>query len=236
HVLVVDIVDLLDAEAAHLLAAEILLLLSGNCLVAARGPLSRAARSSFGFWHGLSLRPRHPRQYGRRFRHLLSQRRLCRPGRRSRGPGRRAPRRPLIPVLLALFEALEALVNTHRQKLQDHVRYAQAAFQLLNRGRFRGELEQHIGAFPVLVNPVSQPALAPFIHFVYRGSGRGQLRPQSLYELIDLLVRRIRFYDEQLFVNPGHASSLFKPGARRLNFVMAFSTPSAIMVRTESAA
>src|ERR1019366_2340147 len=55
HVLVVDIVDLLDAEPAYLLAPEILLLLGGNRLVAARGALRRAAWSSFRFRHGLCL-------------------------------------------------------------------------------------------------------------------------------------------------------------------------------------
>src|SRR5689334_13262490 len=47
HILVVDVVDLLDAEAAYLLAPEILFLLRGDGLVAARGPLAGAAWSSF---------------------------------------------------------------------------------------------------------------------------------------------------------------------------------------------
>ena len=46
HVLVVDVVDLLDAEAAHLLAPEILLLAGRDRLVAAGGPLRRADGSS----------------------------------------------------------------------------------------------------------------------------------------------------------------------------------------------
>src|SRR5580765_4260176 len=55
-VFVVDVVDLLDAEPAHFLAPEVLLLLSGNRLVAAGGPLAAADGSSaFGFRHGLCL-------------------------------------------------------------------------------------------------------------------------------------------------------------------------------------
>ena len=46
HVLVVDVVDLLDAEAADFLAPEILLLLRGDGFVAAGGPLRGAAWSS----------------------------------------------------------------------------------------------------------------------------------------------------------------------------------------------
>src|SRR5579871_2147451 len=45
NVLVVDIVDFIDAEPAHLLAPEILLL-AAECLVAARGPLRRADGST----------------------------------------------------------------------------------------------------------------------------------------------------------------------------------------------
>ena len=49
------------------------------------------------------------------------------------------------------------------------------------------------------------------------------------------LFRHIRLNNKQLFVNP-HASSMFEPGARRLNFVMALATPSAIIESTASAA
>src|SRR5579864_2867423 len=51
HVLIVDVVDSLDAKPANLLAPEILFLLGGDGFVTAGGPLSRAAGSSFGFWH-----------------------------------------------------------------------------------------------------------------------------------------------------------------------------------------
>src|ERR1039458_1132026 len=54
-VLIVDVVDLLDAEPAHLFAPEILFLLGGNRLVAAGGTLRRAAWSSFRFRHGLCI-------------------------------------------------------------------------------------------------------------------------------------------------------------------------------------
>src|SRR4051812_13079949 len=55
HIFVVDIVDLLDAEAATLLPPEILLLLCGNRLVTAGGPLRRAAWSSSAFRHVVLL-------------------------------------------------------------------------------------------------------------------------------------------------------------------------------------
>src|ERR1035438_2468184 len=51
HIFVIDIVDLLDAEPAYFLAPEILLLLSRNRFIAARGPLRGAAWSSFRFSH-----------------------------------------------------------------------------------------------------------------------------------------------------------------------------------------
>src|SRR5882724_7059389 len=58
HVLVIDVVNLLDAESAHFLAAKVLLLLSGDGFIAARRPLPGAPRPSSGFRHGLTL-PRH---------------------------------------------------------------------------------------------------------------------------------------------------------------------------------
>src|SRR5579863_8544129 len=42
HIFVIDVIDLLHAEPAHLLAPEILLFLRGDRLVAAGGALSRA--------------------------------------------------------------------------------------------------------------------------------------------------------------------------------------------------
>src|ERR1035441_2977813 len=51
HVLVIDVVDLLDAEPAHFLAPEKLLLLGGYRFVAAGGPLRGAAWSSFELGH-----------------------------------------------------------------------------------------------------------------------------------------------------------------------------------------
>src|ERR1051326_6721957 len=65
YVLVVDIVDLLDAEAAHFLSPEVLLFLCGDGFIAAGRPLPRASRSSPGFCHGLGL-PRHT-GHGRRW-------------------------------------------------------------------------------------------------------------------------------------------------------------------------
>src|SRR5579859_1289233 len=52
-VFVIDVVDLLDAEAAHFLAPEILLLLGEHRLVATGGTLRCAAWSSSGFCHYL---------------------------------------------------------------------------------------------------------------------------------------------------------------------------------------
>src|ERR1700687_3961212 len=47
YILVIDVVDLLDAEPANFLAPEICFLLRGDGLIAARGPLTGAAWSSF---------------------------------------------------------------------------------------------------------------------------------------------------------------------------------------------
>ena len=55
HVFIVDVVDLLDAEPADFLPPEILFLLRGDGFIATRGPLARAAWSSFKFGHEISL-------------------------------------------------------------------------------------------------------------------------------------------------------------------------------------
>src|ERR1035438_1543905 len=65
-VLVVDVVNLFDAEAANLLAAKVLFFLGGDGFIAAGGPLSGAAWSTFEFWHGLILL-RHAGHDGRPF-------------------------------------------------------------------------------------------------------------------------------------------------------------------------
>src|ERR1035438_8723218 len=198
HVLVVDIVDLLDAEPAYLLAPEILLLLGGNRLVAARGTLRRAAWSSFRFRHGLCLlrqaRKGRARYWSRCwwFRHRLRQGRLCR-NRHGRGV-QGALGRPLVPFLLALVQPLQRLVDAHGEEFQNHVRNSQAAFQFLDDRGLTGELEEHVCPLAVLVHPISQPALAPLIDFVYRSARRGQLSPYGFYELIDLFIWRIRLY------------------------------------------
>src|SRR5204863_9404902 len=55
RVLIVDVVDLLDAEPADFLPPEILLLLRSDGLVTAGRPLGCAAWSSSGFRHNASL-------------------------------------------------------------------------------------------------------------------------------------------------------------------------------------
>ena len=141
--------------------------------------------------------------------------------------------RPLIALLLALLQALQRLVDAHGQKLDHQVRDAQTALELLHRFGSGAELEQHVGALAVPVHSVGQLALAPFLHFVHRAAGVGDGRLHLFDECVHLLVRCIRLRYKQLFVD-SHASS-FEPWARRLNLVMAFSTPSAIMETTASA-
>src|SRR5437868_6363306 len=85
----------------------------------------------------------------------------------------------------------------------------------------------------MLLHAISQAALAPLFHFVDRAARAGDHALHLFDDLVDLLFRRVRLDDEQLFVD-SHSSS-FKPWARRLNFVMAFSAPSAIMEVTASA-
>src|ERR1035438_7615878 len=160
--------------------------------------------------------------------HLLGHGRWRR-GRR----GNRLAMRALVAVLLALFQALQRLVDAHSQKLDDQVRDAQPALEFLDGFVSRGKLEQDVSALAVPVDFVGQLALAPFFHFVHRAAGVRDGRLHLFDEGVHLLVRRVRLRYKQLFVN-SHASS-FEPGARRLNFVMAFSTPSAIMETTASA-
>src|SRR5580658_5072763 len=148
-VLVIDVVDLFHAKPANFLAAEIRFLLRGYGLVAAGGALSGAAGSSFEFWHGISLRLLRPRWgrligqagHGRRagaFAHHLLRYRGRRRGRRGNG----LAMRPLVALLFALFEALQRLVDAHGQKLDDQVRDAQTALELLDGFGTRGELDQ----------------------------------------------------------------------------------------------
>jgi len=137
-------------------------------------------------------------------------------------------------MLLALLETLQRLVNPHRQELDHRVDDAQTALQLFHGFRTAGELDKHVVAFPVLVHPVRQAALAPLFQFVDGSAGGGDHAAHLFDDLVDLLFGRIRLDNEQLFVD-SHSSSL-EPRARRLNFVMAISAPSAIMDTTESAA
>src|SRR5579864_1003195 len=141
---------------------------------------------------------------------------------------------PLVAIAFALFQTFQGLVYAHCQELDHQVGNPQAPLEFLHRLGRRTELEQHICAFAVLVDAVRQPALAPLIHFVYGPAGTGDHRFHLFDELVDLLVRSIRLHDKQLFVDP-HSSSVVKPRARRLNIVMDFSTPSAIMEATASA-
>src|ERR1019366_3524035 len=195
-----------------------------------------AAGSSFEFWHGISLRllgrllwqAGHGRRRGAFAHHLLGHGRWRR-GRR----GNRLAMRALVALLLALFQALQRLVDAHSQKLDNQVLDAQPALEFLDGFGSRGELEQDVSALAVPIDFVGQLALAPFFHFVHRAAGVRDGRLHLFDEGVHLLVRRVRLRYKQLFVN-SHASS-FEPGARRLNFVMAFSTPSAIMETTASA-
>src|SRR5213075_536804 len=119
------------------------------------------------------------------------------------------------------------------EELDHRIDHAQPTLQLLHRFRTGRELDQHVVAFAMLFHAVRQPALAPLFHFVDRAARGGDHAGHLLDNLVDLLFRRVRFDDEQLFVD-SHSSS-FKPWARRLNFVMAFAAPSAIMETTASA-
>src|SRR5581483_12016315 len=223
RVFIIDVVDLLDAEPADFLAPEILLLLRGDRFVAAGRPLRRAARSSSGFRHGLfsPILAAH---------HFLCHRRL----RRGRS-GRSLSMRPLLALLLPLLQTLQRLVDPHRDELDHQVRNTQPALELFHRLGARAELEQHVGALAVLVYLVREAPLAPFIHFVNGSAGVGDHALHLFQERVHFLVRRIRPDDKQLFVN-SHSSSVVEPWARRLYLVMAFSTPSAIIELTASAA
>jgi hypothetical protein len=120
--------------------------------------------------------------------------------------------RPLVAVLLALFQALQRLVDAHRQELDHQVRDAQPALEFLDGFRSRGELEQDVSAFAVPVHFVGQLALAPFFHFVHRAAGVRDSRLHLLDECVHLFVRRVRFRYKQLFVD-SHASSFEALGA-----------------------
>src|SRR5580693_2036541 len=82
--------------------------------------------------------------------------------------------------------------------------------------------------FGVFRHAISELAGAPVIDLVDGSLAGGNQRLELVHKRVDLLLRRIRLHDKQLFVD-SHSSSCFKPPARRLNIVMDFSTPSAIM-------
>src|SRR5580692_2695806 len=73
---------------------------------------------------------------GGAFAHHLLRDRGLRRGRRGDG----FAMRPFIALLLALFEALQRLVDAHGQKLDDQIRDAQTALEFLDRFGSRAEL------------------------------------------------------------------------------------------------
>src|SRR5262249_44894406 len=156
---------------------------------------------------------------------------------RGLGPGgarRRLAVRALLAMLLALLQTLQRLIDPHCQKLDHRIGHAQPALQLLYRLRAGRKLNQHVVTFAMLLHPVGEAPLAPFVDFVNRASRSRHYAFDLFDNLINLFFGRVRLYYKQLFVD-SHSSS-FEPWARRLNFVMAFSAPSAIMETTASAA
>src|SRR5581483_11339735 len=154
HVLVVDIVDLLHAETAHLLAPEVLLA-GRDGFVAAGGALRSADGTSafLLFSHGdpplLLTRPWSRRSTGSgssgRWTVSRGRRGYGRAGnRRSRlggnsGSGRRRRRlasRALLARFPPLLHLLHLFVDAHRDELHHRVRHAKTAL----------DLPHHIGA------------------------------------------------------------------------------------------
>src|SRR5580698_106983 len=87
----------------------------------------------------------------------------------------------------------------------------------------------------MLVNPVRKPPFSPLVDLVNSAACCGDILAHLVDEVVDLFFCRIGFDDEQILVD-SHSSSFVFPWARRLNFVMDFSTPSAIMDSVASAA
>src|SRR5579863_8481211 len=136
-----------------------------------------------------------------------------------------------IASLLALVDFLLLLVDAHGDELDHHVGDAHAALHFVHQiGRARKN-EQHVTAFVEFRNAIGQLADAPVVNFVDRTLAGGDHLLDLVDIRLDLFLRRVRFKDKQLFVD-SHSSSSFKPWARRLNTVMDFSTPSAIMDST----
>src|SRR6185312_10614555 len=104
--------------------------------------------------------------------------------------------------------------------------------EFLYRRGLGSELDQHIAAFAMLLNAVSQTPLSPLVDLVNRAAACDDTLAHLVNEVVDLFFCRIGFHDEQILVD-SHSSSVVTPWARRLNFAMDFSTPSAI---TDSAA
>src|ERR1700722_15064316 len=151
---------------------------------------------------------------------------------RNTGGGRRRrfTRGAFFALFLALFNLFQFFVDADALEFHYQVRHAQAPLHFQNRFRLGGELQQNVEAFVALLNAIGQLAYAPLVGFVDVASLGGDQRGQLFDQMIDFFFRRIRPEYEQLFVDP-HSSS-FKPGARRLNFAMDFSTPSAMMDST----
>src|SRR5437773_9604042 len=137
-------------------------------------------------------------------------------------------------MLLALLQALQRLIDPHRQKLDHRIGDAQSPLELLHGFRAGRELDQHVIPFAMFFHAVGEAAFAPLIQFIDRAARGRDHALHLLDDLVDLFFGRVRLHYEQLFVN-SHSSS-FEPWARRLYFVMAISAPSAIMETTESAA
>ena len=164
-----------------------------------------------------------------RFRHGGSRERGLRRG--SLGP----PVRTFLALLLPLVQTLQRFIDANRQEFDYLILHAQTPLEFLHGLRLGCKLHQHVVAFAMLLNPVSQPALAPLLDFVDGTARRRDILAHGLDEVVDLFFCRIGFHDEQILVD-SHSSSVVEPWARRLNFAMDFSTPSAIMDSAASAA
>ena len=193
HVLVVDVVDLVDAEPAHLLAPEILLL-AGDRFVAAGGPHRRTlwvVRLFVLPW----LTPLLSVYLGALLRWLAAAGLLGagRAGHRCAGHGPRAEpgsscagaagaasagracgRRASRDAssrfsIFFSFSSMRTVMN-----LITHVGHAQAALDFLHQSAGpTSELHQHVEAFVALLHAIGQLAHAPLVVFVDGAAGVG---------------------------------------------------------------
>src|SRR5579871_1943443 len=224
HVLVIDIVNLLDAKFAYLLAPE---KLPASSVAAPSRPTVRSvAAIAAPCWWARTARcaslvcfvshssPQCLRLDISAFLKsvvlfLCSHRRVFRFG------GRRGFNRRTLHArradLADLLQPLLLLIHADRDELQNLFRDPHTPFQLMNGLAIGLQREQHVEPFLELLHVISQPSFAPFIKALHLGPGVGCVRLERGEELVCLLFLQVRPHNKHYLVGTLHSFLHLRP-------------------------